>query len=45
MNEDFLDAAALIGEEKIMSNDAKETLERMVCYLYQAKMDIDVNDE
>ena len=43
-NEDFLDAAALIGEEEVMSNVVKETLERMICSLYQAKMDVDGND-
>ena len=43
-DKDFLIAASLLGENESVSNTVRETLERMVCSLYQAKQEVDVND-
>ena len=43
VNEDFVSAMTLLGEEDEPSVVVKETLERLVCSLYLVKIEIDVN--
>ena len=43
VSEDFFYAVALLGEEDEPSIVVKETLDRLVCSLYEAKLEIDVN--
>ena len=40
--EDFLIAASLLGENEIASSSIKETLEEFVCWLYNAKSELEV---
>ena len=44
VNDDFVSAMTLLGEEGEPSVAVKETLERVVCSLYQVKLEIDVNE-
>ena len=44
VNEDFVSVMTLLGEEDKPSVAVKETLERLVCSLYQVKHEIDVNE-
>ena len=43
VNEDFVSAMTLLREEDEPFVVAKESLERLVCSLYQVKLEIDVN--
>ena len=44
VNEHFVSSMILLGEENESSIAVKETLERLVCSLYQVKPKIDVNE-
>ena len=44
VNEDFVSAMTLLGEEDEPSVTVKKTLERLVCSLYQVKLEIDINE-
>ena len=44
VNEDFVFAMTLLGKEDESSVAVKETMERLVCPLYQVKLEIDVNE-
>ena len=44
VNEDFVSAITLLGKEDEPSITVKETLERLICSLYQVKLEIDINE-
>ena len=44
VNEDFISAMTLLGEEDEPSVAVQETLKRPGCSLYQVKLEIDVNE-
>ena len=44
-NEDFTITTALLGETEKLSLGIKEVLERMICVLYKAKDEFNVNNE
>ena len=44
VNEDFVSEMTLLGEEDETSAAVRETLERLVCSLYQVKLEINVNE-
>ena len=43
-NMDFLDAVTLLGESEVMSLSIIEVLESMVCSLYRARQEIEINE-
>ena len=44
VSEDFVSTMALLEEEDEPSVAVKETLDRLVCSLYEVKLEIDVNE-
>ena len=43
-NEDFAIATALLGETERLSFGVKEVLERIICFLYKGKDEVNVNN-